>query len=284
MNLKSTKRNNVLLSLVFLAIFFCLPQVVSAEVSLLELVRELYEEKDWHYCEIESRRLLAIAPGNSEVKLLCAQAILWQGRLDTNMFWELALDLNNHYDIRSEAFYSLALIASAREDFDAAFQSAKDAFLLARTNPVLLYAAQMVVKNRWYAKTDVDFEAIKQAKTVLKLYDVKLDEIDKVINQFIDHSEQKKGLSTKLGNAFISFYRKNIRPAIGDRCSLVPSCSEYTKQAFWKHGMLALPMMADRFYREPGVVSRAEKVVEMADGRVLFADPLEDHDWYFDGN
>jgi hypothetical protein len=99
--------------------------------------------------------------------------------------------------------------------------------------------------------------------------------------KFANKKGSRNKLSTGAGKALIGFYRNNIRPAIGDRCSLAPSCSEYARQAFIKHGWLAIPMITDRFYREPGVVAKAEKTLQLKDGRILFADPLEDHDWYF---
>ena len=79
---------------------------------------------------------------------------------------------------------------------------------------------------------------------------------------------------------FISFYRTQISPAIGDRCSLEPSCSEYFVQAVKRHGVLGIPIMADRFFREPSVFAAAEKPVIMPDGRIRYADPVCDHDFW----
>ena len=77
----------------------------------------------------------------------------------------------------------------------------------------------------------------------------------------------------------IAFYRSQISPALGDRCSLCPSCSEYSRQAFQKHGVLGLALTADRFFREPSVVALAEHPVDV-NGRQCYADPLSDHDWW----
>ena len=49
-------------------------------------------------------------------------------------------------------------------------------------------------------------------------------------------------------------------------------------QASRAHGVLGVPIMADRFIREPSVVSAREKPVAMPDGRIRYADPLSDHD------
>ena len=36
----------------------------------------------------------------------------------------------------------------------------------------------------------------------------------------------------------ISFYQKNISPLFGKKCKYEPSCSEYTKQAIEKYGVI----------------------------------------------
>ena len=79
---------------------------------------------------------------------------------------------------------------------------------------------------------------------------------------------------------FISFYRTQISPAIGSRCDLEPSCSEYFVQSVKKHGILGVPIMADRFFREPSVFAAAEKPVVMPNGRIRYADPVCDHDFW----
>ncbi len=73
----------------------------------------------------------------------------------------------------------------------------------------------------------------------------------------------------------VEFYREWIRPAIGSRCSLSPSCSEYFLTAGRRHGWWAFPMMADRLVREPGLVSSAP------DPSQRVSDPVDDHDRWF---
>ena len=80
----------------------------------------------------------------------------------------------------------------------------------------------------------------------------------------------------------IRFYRSQISPAIGERCVLDPSCSEYFHRARKKHGLLGIPMIADRFFREPGVVHRAESPVVLPDGRIRYRDPIADHDFWME--
>ena len=54
-------------------------------------------------------------------------------------------------------------------------------------------------------------------------------------------------------------------------------------QASRAHGLLGVPIMADRFVREPSVVAAAEKPVTMPDGRIRYADPVADHDFWMKG-
>jgi putative component of membrane protein insertase Oxa1/YidC/SpoIIIJ protein YidD len=85
------------------------------------------------------------------------------------------------------------------------------------------------------------------------------------------------------GRWIVSFYRSQVGPAIGSRCDLLPSCSEYFLLASRKHGLLGIAIMADRFVREPSVVAAREKPVTLRDGHVRYADPLEDHDFWMEG-
>ena len=91
----------------------------------------------------------------------------------------------------------------------------------------------------------------------------------------------RPSLPIAAARAFIAFYRTQIGPAIGNRCALAPSCSEYFLQATRKHGLLGVPLIADRFVREPDVTQAAEVLVERPDGSVRIADPVSDHDGWF---
>ncbi|MBN1674381.1 MAG: membrane protein insertion efficiency factor YidD [Kiritimatiellae bacterium] len=94
--------------------------------------------------------------------------------------------------------------------------------------------------------------------------------------------ERRAGAAACAGRWFVAFYRTQIAPALGQRCALEPSCSEYCRQAFVKHGVLALPLQADRFVREPSVVGARSRPTRVGD-TVRYPDPLEDHDWWLGG-
>lgn len=89
--------------------------------------------------------------------------------------------------------------------------------------------------------------------------------------------------ASRPGQWIVAFYRAQIAPAIGARCDLEPSCSEYFRQASRAHGLLGVPIMADRFIREPTVVAAKENTIVMPDGRIRYADPLSDHDAWMKG-
>ena len=42
----------------------------------------------------------------------------------------------------------------------------------------------------------------------------------------------------KIGIGLIIFYQKHISPLLGHNCKYYPSCSEYTKQAIEKYGLI----------------------------------------------
>ena len=85
----------------------------------------------------------------------------------------------------------------------------------------------------------------------------------------------------KAPNRVVRFYRSQISPAIGDRCVLEPSCSEYFTQAQHKHGPItAMAMTGDRFFREPDVSNKREEPVALPDGKIRYRDPIENHDFW----
>jgi putative component of membrane protein insertase Oxa1/YidC/SpoIIIJ protein YidD len=76
---------------------------------------------------------------------------------------------------------------------------------------------------------------------------------------------------------FILLYRSQVSPALGERCNLIPSCSGYAQQALHKHGLLGIPIIADRLCREQDVVMKREGPVVIGN-RTVYPDPLAAHD------
>ncbi len=93
-------------------------------------------------------------------------------------------------------------------------------------------------------------------------------------------SHRRRGPGAWLAAGIVGFYRFCIGPAIGSRCVLEPSCSQYFLEAGRKHGVVGVPMIADRFVREP-VVSASDRRVHRPDGSWRHPDPVSDHDGWF---
>ncbi len=93
-------------------------------------------------------------------------------------------------------------------------------------------------------------------------------------------AKKRRGPGAWLAAGVVGFYRLFVGPAIGDRCVLEPSCSRYYFEASQKHGILGVPMIADRFVREP-VESNSGRRIHMPDGSWRHPDPVSDHDWWF---
>jgi putative component of membrane protein insertase Oxa1/YidC/SpoIIIJ protein YidD len=96
----------------------------------------------------------------------------------------------------------------------------------------------------------------------------------------IAQKKERRGPGAWLAAGVVGFYRLCVGPAIGDRCVLEPSCSRYYLEASRKHGILGVPMVADRFVREP-VESNSGRRIRMPDGSWRHPDPVSDHDWWF---
>ena len=88
------------------------------------------------------------------------------------------------------------------------------------------------------------------------------------------------GIGGWFARRVVGFYRLFVGPALGARCALEPSCSQYFLEASRRHGVFGLPMIADRFVREP-VASASDRWVRNAKGELKHPDPVSDHDGWF---
>lgn len=90
------------------------------------------------------------------------------------------------------------------------------------------------------------------------------------------------GIGGWLSRRVVGFYRLFVGPAIGNRCALEPSCSAYFTEASRRHGILGVPMTADRFVREPVASAPGRPLVRNPAGLWRHPDPVSDHDWWFE--
>lgn len=175
------------------------------------------------------------------------------------------------------AAYELGRVAWAQNDPGAAFDLLRQAFLEARSQDLFLRAGcslrALLDDFPNIGKTDPSI--FQSLETCRPLWTRELrDECASPLGP-----KRRDPLFAKPGRWAVSFYRSQIAPAIGARCSLEPSCSIYFLTASRKHGLLGFPMLADRLVREPSVVAEGRQPVPGA-GSPRFADPVSDHDFW----
>jgi putative component of membrane protein insertase Oxa1/YidC/SpoIIIJ protein YidD len=265
-------------------IFFLTLGPASAGVSL-ELAGELFAERQWEAARVESRRALAEAGAPEEAaqaRLLSAQAAFRLGRDRKPALVDLRAvrgDEQAPLEIRCAAAYELGLAEWENCDRAAAFSALLFAYQNARAAPLFWRAGcslyfLMKSDKRLRREEAAVWRSLQSCRDAWPL---------EIWRECRPRPKGGSSWASAPGRWIVKFYRAQIGPAIGSRCDLQPSCSEYFRQASHTHGLLGIPIMADRFVREPSVVSAKEKPVVMPDGRIRFADPLSDHDFWMKG-
>lgn len=241
------------------------------------LAQELFESGEWDLCRRECRRHLLRHPGDPAVGLMLAVTSLRTGRDSSNALAALAGAAGIPAAVSAMAAYELGreywrrgLAVEALPRLRQAFETAPahDIFLhagcslhyLLRDHPDLAdsapgLAAQLASCSHLWTR------AVRTAARLPRA--------------------PRRRILTRPGEWVIAFYRTQISPAIGRRCSLHPTCSAYAVQALHQHGLLGFTMYADRGVREPGVVAAKARPVPV-NGALHYADPLEDHDWWME--
>lgn len=258
-------------------IFFSLIVQSVAAGTPLDLATELFAEGNWSAARTESRRVdvprarlleavssLRMRPGQDQAREQLAAI-----RCDTS------IDL----ETRCMAAYELGLAEWRADSLSAALDDLKFAYLNTRDTPLFwrsgcsLFFLLKAEKSLRRQEPDI-WQSLQSCRDIWPL---------EVWRECRPRKEAGTSLAARPGKWLVRFYRAQISPAIGSRCDLHPSCSEYFRQASLAHGLLGVAMMADRFVREPSVVSAAEHPVTMPDGHVRYADPLSDHDAWMRG-
>ena len=165
-----------------------------------------------------------------------------------------------------------ALLSGTREGVAEAFRNARDprVFRVAGAALDILFRSDEDFRNAHSAlATQVDM--CRGSWTEKDLADAK------ACVDAIAPTKPRRGPGAWLAAGVVGFYRLFVGPAIGDRCVLEPSCSRYYLEASRKHGILGVPMVADRFVREP-VESNSPRRIRMPDGSWRHPDPVSDHD------
>jgi putative component of membrane protein insertase Oxa1/YidC/SpoIIIJ protein YidD len=273
---KARRRENIMAAL--LSILFCCFLAGVCTAAETTLLGNLYNERQWQACRIEAQRIIAEQPHNFEARL-------YQARAEAELGRESALptlkDLANHPDappaLSLVARYDAARLLWRNGQRAAAADNLREVFLQT-DNPALFLEAGCALDMvlRVQAMTWGDIKLITdQINTSSAQWTPDL--IQSVRRKWKPPKEKGGGI----GRGVIAVYRSQIRPAIGDRCVLLPSCSEYSHQAFQQHGFfIGAAMTADRFVREPSVTAAAASPV-ICNCRIYYSDPLHDHDWWF---
>ena len=248
-----------------------------AHVAAIELAVDLFAEGDWIACRRECKRMLVQKPDDETRRLL--DAVCWLRLTNDNASILSALGFlaqsATNADIRAMAAYELGRIRWSAGDSTNAFVFLRQAFVETSTQDLFLRAGcslDLLVR---------DFPILEKKDTPL-FQSLKTSRVlwtPALVKECVLEQEPSAGLLSRPGQWVVSFYREMIRPAIGSRCALEPSCSEYFRQASLKHGLLGWPIQADRFIREPSVVQAAERPIPVQDeDGVRYDDPISDHD------
>ncbi|MCX6993646.1 MAG: membrane protein insertion efficiency factor YidD [Kiritimatiellaeota bacterium] len=253
-------------------------QALAAEASLA-LAADLFAESNWPACRLECQRQLqefSALPGSAG--LLKALAEQRMGLDSREALRVLAEDPAVPPTVALTARYEWARAMWRVGDWRSAFDGFRQVFDKTEVTELSVRSGcSLALLLHQHSELAKDYPEVKpQVRTLRALYtwDI-IDECRMALDQTTD---SWWGLPGQWG---IAFYRSQIRPALGDRCSLRPNCSEYSRQAFQKHGVLGLALTADRFFREPSVVAAAEHPVDV-NGKWYYADPLSDHDWWLE--
>jgi len=276
------KRNLTLVG--FLFCFLCTSILISAEAVNNEqyvFLKQLALENNWQSCYIESTRASITDPNNIEIQYYKAISEIKTDKNKNSALNNLykiytSTNLPTSNKIRTISAYEYGLEQWKAGDDEKAFTALTYSFYKTADPELFILSGcslfQFAGDYPKYKKENPDL--YMQINSTRDLWNAKYFNRSKI------ETHHKDGLVTKAGKGFISFYRTQIGPAIGERCVLKPSCSEYFKQNINKHGLVAVPMQADRFFREPDESHKSDNIVIIND-KVKHKDPITDHDFWF---
>lgn len=253
--------------------FFCFCSLAGS----LELATALFENNEWALCRREcTRALLAGTEPAEHFQLMAATASVREGAPTdrTATRFQLIIATNRNPQVSAMAAYELGRIQWQMEQPEAALEAFAFSFQTTTNKALFLHSACSL------------FLLLEEHRTLRQDREDLVSQINTSRDQWYGalFSECAKPDPAKNRLAapswLIRFYRSQISPAIGNRCVLEPSCSEYFHQAYCKHSILAVPMIADRFFREPGVSNTKDDPVIMPNGQIRYRDPIENHDFW----
>ncbi|MCF7816977.1 MAG: membrane protein insertion efficiency factor YidD [Kiritimatiellales bacterium] len=243
----------------------------------LGLAEDLFKNGEWSLCQRECRRAqLEQTEPAIRFRLLDAMSSVRNGMTPADTAPAFRSILQNCADrqVAAIASYELGRLQWQLDQPKDAFDSFATAFLSTTNKALFLHAScslHLLMKEKPELKSGCE-ALISQINT-------SRDQWNAALFSQCGKPDSKQSAAEAPG-WFIGFYRNQISPAIGARCSLQPSCSEYFVQARAKHGPLAVPMIADRLCREPEVNNLKLNPVVMSDGQIRYRDSVENHDFW----
>lgn len=271
--LKSEHR--ALIVMISALFFVSLPGAPAGNAGLADA---LYAEGDWRGARAEAiRRSLADAD-DTNARLIAALASL---RLDPDdataaaTVRQLAEDGVDE-DIRARAAYEYGRIRWEAGDPETGYVFLKNAFRYSQNYELFLETAYSldVLLFRHPDLVPVSDPIRNQLRTVRPL-------IPLAIRQRAEAPPRaRSSLVARAATGPVRFYQSQIGPAIGQRCSMIPSCSAYCMEATHRYGLTGIPMAADRLIRETDHVNyRINPVI--VNGQEKYIDPVSDHTGWF---
>jgi putative component of membrane protein insertase Oxa1/YidC/SpoIIIJ protein YidD len=245
--------------------------------SPLDLATDMFEKGEWALCRRECKRALRSGSGPMErFQLLSAMSSVRSGMDPSRSIplFESIISNGSDVQVSSIAAYELGRLQWQTGAAPQALDSLAFAFHCTTNKPLFLSSACSM------------FLLLKEHPELKQGREELIDQINTSRDQWFGalfaqcaKPDPAKDMPEAPG-WFIAFYRNQISPAIGDRCTLEPSCSEYFHQATCKHGITSIPMMGDRFFREPEVNNLKKDPVIMDNGQIRYRDPIENHDFW----
>ena len=242
----------------------------------MPLALELMQEGNWPGTVRECRRVLVEQPSNEVARLIECVAL---ARIETTspasiaVFEAAAVNARIPPALRLTAACEAGCAHAERGEAAAAYRWLKTAFEGSRSGDVFLRSGaaldELLAADPHVADDDPSLP-LQLATCAPALQSAEGSSVT------FAKPRRRSGLLAKPGEWIVAFYSRAVAPAIGSRCSLVPSCSQYFLQASRERGLLAFPVIADRLVREPGVVSRAQKPAPYGE-TIRYEDPLSDH-------
>ncbi|NCC51991.1 MAG: hypothetical protein EOM20_12355, partial [Spartobacteria bacterium] len=191
----------------------------------LSLPLALFEDGDWAGVRRECRRVLARNPTDYDALLLDSMAAIQAGDSSSNVTHALlkVFTQATNAPLRTTAAYELGRAYWRQDRPDEAYTYIKYAFQHAEDHAMLLHSACSLelLREEYGSRLPDDREIQMQLHTLRGLL------WPKALREECRITRGPPRLSVlSLPGAWVTrFYRTQIRPAIGDRCELHPSCS-----------------------------------------------------------